>query len=113
MVTSEGEASDGLSDKCEEESEIERGGDIEIDISSMESNSEVRIVQTDTAAEVPHTRHLISHKYSPALGLNIVSKCALWIGHPFYSQVKNKRIKKNTQYFALLKLFWNDFHDAF
>ena len=65
MVTSEGEASDGQSDKCEEESEIERGGDIEIDISSMESNSEVRIVQT--LMLLLHTRQLISHKYSPAL----------------------------------------------
>ena len=61
VVTSEGEASDGQSDKCEEESEAERGGDIEIDISSMESNSEVRIVQT-FLVEVPYTRHLMSHK---------------------------------------------------
>ena len=38
-VTSEGEASD----KCEEESEAgARPGEIEIDISSLESNSEVR-----------------------------------------------------------------------
>ena len=37
-VTSEGEASD----KCEEESEAGARREIEIDISSLESNSEVR-----------------------------------------------------------------------
>ena len=55
-VTSEGEASD----KCEEESEAGGGarGEIEIDISSLESNSEVRMDARRQILEYV-TRHTI------------------------------------------------------